>query len=89
LRAYRDLREHLAAHGGGMGLSYKPYLRDLQKACEATGERWSGTHALRHGYIRAFVIAAAAAGLSSKDVMREAMERVGHHRLSELKTYCR
>jgi integrase len=89
LREYRDLGQYLTSNGNRLGITYKAYLADLGRACDAAGETWSGTHALRHCYVRAFSIEAAASGLSSKAVMREAMERVGHHRISELKTYCR
>ena len=89
LSVYRELRAHLAEHGGRFGLSYKPYLAALHRACNAVGEEWSGTHALRHSYVRGFVVDAVAVGLKADAVRREAMERVGHHRTSELKTYCR
>lgn len=86
--AYRALAEHLDAHAGGMGLRYKPYLADLHRAADATGQNWGGTHGLRHNYVQAFV-REAAAGLDAEAVAREAMERVGHHRMNELKTYLR
>lgn len=86
---YRALRAHLDSHAGGMGLTYKAYLADLHRAAEETGQGWGGTHGLRHSYVRAFVREAADAGLDAEAVGREAMERVGHHRLSELKTYLR
>lgn len=87
-KEYSELVEHLAKHGG-MGITYKQYLGDLRRACEEQGERWSGTHALRHGYVRGFLVQASEAGFGSKATMHEAMERCGHHRISEVKTYCR
>jgi hypothetical protein len=39
--------------------------------------------------VRGFVVQASEAGLGSKATMHEAMERCGHHRISEVKTYCR
>lgn len=86
---YRALASHLETHSGGMGISYKPYLRDLRHATDATGQNWGGSHGLRHNYVQAFVREAATAGLDAETVAREAMERVGHHRLGELKTYLR
>lgn len=87
-KEYDELVKYLARHGR-MGISYKAYLADLRHACEEQGEKWNGTHALRHNYVRGFVVQASEVGLGSRETMREAMERVGHHRLSELKTYCR
>lgn len=89
LAEYRALSTHLAGHTGGLGVSYKPYLAALHQAADGTGQAWTGSHGLRHNYVRAFIVQAAEAGLSSKALMSEAMERVGHHRISELKTYCR
>lgn len=85
---YRALAKHLGEHAG-LNICYKPYLADLRQASDVAGETWGGSHGLRHNYVRSFVIDAANAGLRSKAIMREAMERVGHHRVSELKTYCR
>lgn len=89
LTEYRALAEHLAGHSGVMDIRYKPFLSDLHQAADGTGQAWTGSHGLRHNYVRAFIVRAAEAGLSSMAVMSEAMERVGHHRVSELKTYCR
>lgn len=89
ISTYRALAKHLDAHAGGMGISYKPYLADLHRAADETGQGWGGTHGLRHTYVQGFVREAAAAGLGSEAIAREAMERVGHHRASELWTYCR
>ena len=86
---YEALRTHLTANGGRMGLVYKPYLRGLNRACSEVGETWSGTHALRHNYVQTFAGEAHARGLDDDAVAREAMERVGHHRTSELQTYTR
>lgn len=89
LSTYRRLARHLDEHSGSMGLAYKPYLAALHKAADATGEQWGGTHGLRHNYVRGFIVEATRAGLGSEATMREAMVRVGHHRTSELRTYCR
>lgn len=86
---YRALSAHFDASKGGMGLSYKAYLADLHRAAEATGEVWAGTHALRHNYARAFLVEAAGAGLRTDAAMQETMERMGHHRISEVRTYTR
>jgi len=86
---YEALRAHLDANGGKMGLVYKPYLRGLNRACSEIGEAWSGTHALRHNYVQTFAGEAHARGLGDEAVAREAMERVGHHRMAELQTYTR
>lgn len=89
LADYRALAAHLDAHRGGLAVQYKPYLADLHRAADAVGEAWAGTHALRHNYVRSFLVEAAGAGLGSDAMMREAMARVGHHRMSEVRTYCR
>lgn len=89
LAEYRALASHLEEHRGGLAVQYKPYLADLHRAADAVGEAWAGTHALRHNYVRAFLVEAAGAGLGADAMMREAMARVGHHRMSEVRTYCR
>lgn len=86
---YRALASHLNEHSGSMAVTYKLYLRALRQAADATGQGWGASHGLRHNYVRAFILDAARAGLSTDALMREAMERVGHHRVSELKTYLR
>jgi hypothetical protein len=59
------------ARNGGLAVQYKPYLADLHRAADAVGEAWAGTHALRHNYIRAFLVEAAGAGLGSDAMMRK------------------
>lgn len=86
---YARLAEHLR-QTGSLDFDYGRYLQALKDACASTGEIYTGSHALRHSYIQAFVLSAAATGrLSAREVQREAMERVGHHRESELSTYFR
>lgn len=89
LATYHALADHLEEHAGRMNVGYKPYLAALHRAADAVGETWAGTHALRHNYVQAFLREAAAAGLEAEAAARETMERVGHHRVSELKTYLR
>lgn len=86
---YRALSAHIDANKGGMGVRYKAYLADLHRAADATGEVWAGTHALRHNYARSFLVEAAGAGLRTDAAMNETMERMGHHRISEVRTYTR
>ncbi len=75
---------------GSLDFGYGRYLQALKDACASVGEIYTGSHALRHNYIQSFVLSAAATGrLSAREVQREAMERVGHHRESELSTYFR
>lgn len=86
---YRALSVHLDANKGGMGVNYKKYLADLHRAANDTGEVWAGTHALRHNYARSFLVEAAGVGLRTCAAMKETMERMGHHRISEVRTYTR
>ncbi|HWR03290.1 MAG TPA: hypothetical protein VN419_04655 [Humidesulfovibrio sp.] len=89
IQTYRDLELRLDENSGTVGVNYKPYLAALHKAADAACEQWGGTHGLRHNYVRAFLVEAVERGLGVEESMREAMERVGHHRISELRTYCR
>jgi integrase len=89
IQTYRDLERRLDENSGSVGVNYKPYLAALHRAADAVGEAWGGTHGLRHNYVRGFMLEAAAHGLGSDACMREVMHRVGHHRLSEVKTYLR
>lgn len=87
---YRALAERLKNEAGALNFGYGAYLRSLRSACKEAGELYSGSHALRHSYIQGFVLSAAESGkLDAHAIQREAMERVGHHRESELKTYFR
>ena len=86
---YKAVQAHIARHGK-LVIAYRSYLASLRCACAEAGEAWNGSHALRHNHIREFIALAATTGtLNSGGIMREAMERVGHHRVSELATYCR
>lgn len=89
IQTYRDLERRLDENSGCVGVTYKPYLAALHRAADAAGEVWGGTHGLRHNYVRGFLLEAAGHGLGSDAGMREVMHRVGHHRLSEVKTYLR
>lgn len=89
IQTYRDLERRLDENSGCVGVNYKPYLAALYKAAGDACEVWGGTHGLRHNYVRAFLVEAVEAGLGVEQSMREAMERAGHHRVSELRTYCR
>ena len=89
IQTYRALERRLDENSGCVGVTYKPYLAALHKAADAAGETWGGTHGLRHNYMRGFLLEAAGHGLGSDACMREVMHRVGHHRLSEVKTYLR
>lgn len=86
---YNTLKTYIERNGP-LKVAYRPYLEALKQACGEAGENWHGSHALRHNHIRNFIVCAAKSGtMNTAEVMREAMERVGHHRPSELATYCR
>lgn len=90
IETYTALQGALAKDANAMRFGYGSYLRSLRSACHELGEAYSGSHGLRHNYIQAFVLSAAESGnLSMRGIQREAMERVGHHRESELATYFR
>lgn len=90
LATYRVLQEVLAKDADALRFGYGSYLRALRSACHLSGETYSGSHGLRHNYIQAFVLSAAETGnLTMREIQREAMERVGHHRESERATHFR
>lgn len=80
----------LEMHGKMPRVGYKSYLRGIEKACQECGEVYTGSHSFRHNYVQGLVNGLAEGGqMKAEDVVREAMERVGHHRTSELGTYMR
>ncbi|MDP3426227.1 MAG: hypothetical protein Q8S17_02450 [Humidesulfovibrio sp.] len=82
--------QRLVMHGRIPRVGYKSYLRGIKKACRECGEVYTGSHSFRHNYVQALVNSLAEGGrMTADEVVREAMERVGHHRTTELGTYMR
>ena len=62
-------------------INNRTYSRDLQKEIEATGQKYSGTHGIRHSY--------AQNRIKQGDTKQEVSEAMGHSRSEIVNTYLR
>ena len=69
--------------------TYSHYSYELKKACEATGERFTGTHALRHSYAYESYNSHIADGLTVKEAKAEVSHELFHDRLDIVEKYLR
>lgn len=83
------LRE-LADPSGKVNLiSYKAYIAQIQAACAAVGERYSGSHAFRHNYARSRYAELRGQGMSEDRAKLVVSEELFHHRLDVMDKYLR
>lgn len=64
----------------GLNVKYETYLYDLKKACNATGENYTGSHAFRHNFAQDKMEHYISNGCSEKTAVKEISEEMGHHR---------
>ena len=84
-----ELRE-LADPSGKVNLiSYKAYIAQIQAACAAVGERYSGSHAFRHNFARARYAELRGQGMSEDRAKLVVSEELFHHRTDIIDTYLR
>jgi integrase len=88
-----DLSARLMAINGGPGAfhltGYNHYRYELAKACAATGEHYTGTHALRHSYAQQSYADHRASGMSDNEAKAAVSEELFHHRLEVVDVYLR
>ena len=88
-----DLSARLMAINDGPGTfhlcNYDHYRYELAKACAATGEHYTGTHALRHSYAQQSYADHRASGMSENEAKAAVSEELFHHRLEITDTYLR
>lgn len=63
------------------------YRDDLKRACEATGERYTGSHAFRSNFAIDNFDRCIDAGMSFQEALRDTSEKLGHHRSDVVEKY--
>lgn len=85
----RELRA-LADPSGRVNLiGYKAYISQIQVACAAVGERYSGSHAFRHNYARSRFNELRQSGMSVDRAKLQVSEELFHHRTDIVDKYLR
>jgi hypothetical protein len=83
-----DLRRYIAQNGA-LNVKYDAYLRNFKKAVEQSGEKWHGTHGLRHNFAQNRMREYQSEGMDRKEALRAVSEDMGHHRPEITETYLR
>ena len=85
----RELRE-LADPSGKVNLiAYKPYIGQIQAACAATGEKYTGSHSFRHNFAQSRYAELRGQGMSVDRAKLVVSEELFHHRLAIIDKYLR
>lgn len=89
----QQLSDRLNAINGGAGTfhlaGYNHYAYELKKACAATGEHYTGTHAFRHSYAKESFARHIEEGMSEEKAKAAVSEELFHHRLEVVEIYLR
>ena len=84
-----ELRK-LADPSGRVNLiGYKAYISQIQAACAAVGERYSGSHAFRHNFAQRRYAELRGQGLSVDRAKLQVSEELFHHRTDIVDKYLR
>ena len=70
-------------------IGYKAYISQIQAACAAVGERYSGSHAFRHNFAQGRYAELRGQGLSVDRAKLQISEELFHHRLDIIDKYLR
>ena len=85
-----DVLREMADSSGRVNLiQYKPYIAQIQAACAAVGEHYTGSHAFRHNYAQARYNELRGQGLSEDRAKMQVSEELFHHRLDVVDKYLR
>lgn len=80
----------LAGPDGKVNLiSYKAYIAQIQAACMACGEKYSGSHAFRHNFAQSRYAELRGQGMSVDRAKLVVSEELFHHRLDIIDKYLR
>lgn len=87
---YRELEEHIQAHGQ-LASPYRTFLRAVEAAARATGQYapGRGTHGLKHSFAQARMHEAVDAGLSHEEAKQAVANEIAHNRLDSVDVYLR
>lgn len=89
----QQLSDRLREINGGAGtfhlIGYNHYVYELKKACAATGEHYTGTHAFRHSYAQESYARHVKEGMSEEKAKAAVSEELFHHRLEIVEIYLR
>jgi integrase len=85
-----DVLRGMADSKGRVNLiGYKAYIGQIQAACAATGEKYTGSHAFRHNYTQARYAELRQGGMSEDRAKLQVSEELFHHRLDVVDKYLR
>lgn len=84
-----ELREMADSTGKVNLIPYKAYIAQIQAACAATGEKYTGSHAFRHNYARNRFNELRQGGMSVDRAKLQVSEELFHHRLDIVDKYLR
>lgn len=84
-----ELREMADSTGKVNLIPYKAYIAQIQAACAATGEKYTGSHAFRHNYARNRFNELRQGGMSVDRAKLQVSEELFHHRLDIMDKYLR
>jgi hypothetical protein len=79
----------LADPDGKISIKQSVYRSELKEACESTGQKWNGTHGLRHNYAQDRMDTLTNEGKSWTEALYIVSEEMGHHRVDITLTYLR
>ena len=79
----------LADPDGKISIKQSEYRSELQEACESTGQKWNGTHGLRHNYAQDRMDTLTSEGKTWTQALYIVSEEMGHHRVDITLTYLR
>lgn len=77
------------ASEGCFSVSRNRYDYMLEKACNATGQAFNGTHGLRHNFAQAKMAEYTGQGMTYHQALQKVSEDMGHHRPDITKVYLR
>lgn len=84
-----ELRELADSTGKVNLIAYKPYIVQIQAACVAVGEHYTGSHAFRHCYAQARYAELRQGGMSVDRAKLQVSEELFHHRTDVVDKYLR
>ena len=79
----------VVASEGHFGVNRDSYSNQLEKACNAAGEDWHGTHGLRHTFAKSRMTELTGMDMSYNKALRIVSEEMGHHRPEITEWYLR
>jgi hypothetical protein len=86
---YRALETHMTEHGGRLRFDADNYRSALEKAAEASGQEYTGSHGLRWSYAQERMESLQNEGSSYNEALAEVAQELGHNREDITRHYLR